>query len=66
MANPFINKHIVLGVTGSVAAYKAVELASKMTQAGALVDVILTEGALHFVSALQFQSVTGSQGLYRC
>jgi len=59
MANPFINKHIVLGVTGSVAAYKAVELASKMTQAGALVDVILTEGALHFVSALQFQSVTG-------
>jgi len=59
MANPFANKHIVLGVTGSVAAYKAVELASKMTQACALVDVILTESALHFVSALQFQSVTG-------
>ncbi len=59
MANPFANKQIVLGVTGSVAAYKAVELASKLTQAGALVDVILTEGALHFVSALQFQSVTG-------
>ena len=59
MANPYLNKHIVLGVTGSVAAYKAVELASKMTQSGALVDVILTEGALHFVSALQFQSVTG-------
>jgi phosphopantothenoylcysteine decarboxylase/phosphopantothenate--cysteine ligase len=57
--NPFANKHIVLGVTGSVAAYKAVELASKMTQAGALVDVILTPSALHFVSALQFQSVTG-------
>jgi phosphopantothenoylcysteine decarboxylase/phosphopantothenate--cysteine ligase len=59
MANPFENKHIVLGVTGSVAAYKAVELASKLTQAGALVDVILTESALKFVSALQFQSVTG-------
>ena len=59
MANPYLNKHIVLGVTGSVAAYKAVELASKMTQAGALVDVILTASALHFVSALQFQSVTG-------
>ena len=59
MANPFVNKHIVLGVTGSVAAYKAVELASKLTQAGALVDVILTASALHFVSALQFQSVTG-------
>jgi phosphopantothenoylcysteine decarboxylase/phosphopantothenate--cysteine ligase len=59
MSNPFANKHIVLGVTGSVAAYKAVELASKLTQSGALVDVVLTEGALHFVSALQFQSVTG-------
>lgn len=59
MANPIANKHIVLGVTGSVAAYKAVELASKLTQSGALVDVILTESALKFVSALQFQSVTG-------
>ena len=59
MSTPFAGKRIVLGVTGSVAAYKAIELASKMTQAGALVDVILTESALHFVSALQFQSVTG-------
>ena len=59
MTTPFVNKHIVLGVTGSVAAYKAVDLASKMTQAGAQVDVILTESALHFVSALQFQAVTG-------
>jgi phosphopantothenoylcysteine decarboxylase/phosphopantothenate--cysteine ligase len=59
MANPFENKHIVLGVTGSVAAYKAVELASKLTQSGAVVDVVLTESALKFVSALQFQSVTG-------
>jgi len=59
MTNPFANKHIVLGITGSVAAYKAVELASKLTQSGALVDVILTESALKFVSALQFQSVTG-------
>ena len=59
MTNPLANKHIVLGVTGSVAAYKAVELASKLTQSGALVDVVLTESALKFVSALQFQSVTG-------
>lgn len=49
----------MLGVTGSVAAYKAVELASRLTQSGALVDVVLTESALRFVSALQFQSVTG-------
>jgi len=59
MTNPFAEKHVVLGVTGSVAAYKAVELASKMTQSGALVDAVLTPAALHFVSALQFQSVTG-------
>lgn len=59
MTNPFENKHILLGVTGSIAAYKAVDLASKLAQAGALVDVILTQGALKFVSALSFQSVTG-------
>lgn len=49
----------MLGVTGSIAAYKAADLASKLTQAGALVDVILTEGAQHFVTLLTFQSVTG-------
>lgn len=59
MTNPFENKHILLGVTGSIAAYKAVDLASKLAQAGALVDVILTQSALKFVSALSFQSVTG-------
>ena len=52
-------KHIVLGVTGSIAAYKAADLASKLTQAGALVDVILTEAAARFVTPLTFQSVTG-------
>lgn len=59
MIKPFDKKHILLGVTGSIAAYKAVDLASKMTQAGAVVDVILTDSALKFVSALSFQSVTG-------
>lgn len=59
MTNPFENKHILLGVTGSIAAYKAVDLASKLAQAGSLVDVILTQSALKFVSALSFQSVTG-------
>lgn len=53
------NKHLVLGVTGSIAAYKAVDLASKLTQTGALVDVILTPAAERFVSALTFQAVTG-------
>ncbi|MFZ5857032.1 MAG: bifunctional phosphopantothenoylcysteine decarboxylase/phosphopantothenate--cysteine ligase CoaBC [Chloroflexota bacterium] len=56
---PFLNKHLLLGVTGSIAAYKAADLASKLTQAGAQVDVILTAGAEKFVTPLTFQSVTG-------
>ncbi len=53
------NKKILLGVTGSIAAYKAADLASRLTQAGAEVDVILTEAATKFVAPLTFQSVTG-------
>ena len=52
-------KHIILGVTGSIAAYKAADLASKLTQAGAQVDVILTGAAEKFITPLTFQSVTG-------
>ena len=52
-------KRIILGVTGSIAAYKAVDLASKLTQAGAQVDVILTGAAEKFITPLTFQSVTG-------
>jgi phosphopantothenoylcysteine decarboxylase / phosphopantothenate---cysteine ligase len=55
----FTTKNIILGVTGSIAAYKAADLASKLTQAGALVDVILTPAAEKFLSPLTFQSVTG-------
>ncbi|HLO29258.1 MAG TPA: bifunctional phosphopantothenoylcysteine decarboxylase/phosphopantothenate--cysteine ligase CoaBC [Anaerolineales bacterium] len=55
----FSNKHITLGVTGSIAAYKAADLASKLTQADARVDVILTSAAQKFVTPLTFQSVTG-------
>lgn len=53
------NKRITLGVTGSIAAYKAADLASKLTQAEAQVDVILTGAAEKFVTPLTFQSVTG-------
>jgi phosphopantothenoylcysteine decarboxylase/phosphopantothenate--cysteine ligase len=53
------DKKILLGVTGSIACYKAIDLASKLTQAGALVDVILTDAAKKFVSPLSFFSVTG-------
>ena len=52
-------KKIILGVTGSIAAYKAADLASKLTQAGAQVDVILTGAAEKFITPLTFQSVTG-------
>jgi phosphopantothenoylcysteine decarboxylase / phosphopantothenate---cysteine ligase len=55
----FSGKHIILGVTGSIAAYKAADLASKLTQQGAQVDVIFTSGAEKFITPLTFQSVTG-------
>jgi phosphopantothenoylcysteine decarboxylase/phosphopantothenate--cysteine ligase len=55
----FNGKHILLGVTGSIAAYKAADLASKLAQQGAHVDVILTGGAQKFITPLTFQSVTG-------
>ena len=58
MSGPLVNKHIVLGVTGSIASYKAIDLASKLTQAGALVDTILTYGATQFVTPLAFRSIT--------
>ena len=53
------DKHILLGVTGSIAGYKAADLASKLAQAGALVDVLLTGAGEKFISPLSFQSVTG-------
>jgi phosphopantothenoylcysteine decarboxylase/phosphopantothenate--cysteine ligase len=52
------NKTVLLGVTGSIAAYKAVELASKLTQAGAKVDVVMTKAATEFITPLTFSSIT--------
>ncbi len=60
---PLESKRVVLGVTGSIAAYKAVDLASKLAQAGAVVETILTPSATQFITPLAFQSVTG-QGAY--
>lgn len=59
MKSPLENKRVLLGVTGSIACYKAADLASKLRQAGAEVDVVLTEAATQFVTPLTFQSVTG-------
>lgn len=52
-------KHIVLGVTGSIAAYKAAEIASSLTKMGGIVDVIMTDAARRFVAPLTFQALTG-------
>ncbi len=54
-------KSILLGVTGGIAVYKAADLASKLTQAGAAVDVVMTEAATRFVTPLTFEAVTGRQ-----
>jgi phosphopantothenoylcysteine decarboxylase/phosphopantothenate--cysteine ligase len=59
----FHNKHIVLGVCGGIAAYKAADLASKLTQAGARVDVVMTESATKFVGPVTFAAVTGRAAL---
>jgi phosphopantothenoylcysteine decarboxylase / phosphopantothenate---cysteine ligase len=59
MAKIFKDRRIVLGVSGSIAAYKAADLASKLTQEGALVDAVLTRAATQFITPLTFQSVTG-------
>lgn len=53
------DRHILLGVTGSIAAFKAADLASRLTQAGAELDCILTTSAERFISALTFKSLTG-------
>jgi len=51
-------KYVVLAVTGSIAVYKVIELARRMTQAGATVQVIMTPGATQFVQPLTFQALT--------
>jgi len=54
-----LNKTIVLGITGGIAAYKAADVASKLTQAGARVEVVMTESATRFVAPLTLRSLTG-------
>jgi len=51
-------RFIVLGVTGSIAAYKSVELARRLTQAGATVQVVMSRSAAEFVRPLTFQALT--------
>jgi phosphopantothenoylcysteine decarboxylase/phosphopantothenate--cysteine ligase len=57
--NVLQGKRLILGITGSIAAFKSAELASRLTQMDALVDVILTPAAEKFITPLTLQSVTG-------
>ena len=51
-------KHILLGVTGGIAAYRACDLARRLTKQGAAVDVMMTRAATEFVAPLTFESLT--------
>lgn len=53
------DRHIALGITGSIAAYKAADVASKLTQAGARVDAMMTASATRFITPLTLRSLTG-------
>ena len=53
-------KKIVLGVTGGIAVYKAVDLVSKLRKEGAEVRVVMTESAAKFVTPLTFKEISGN------
>lgn len=56
-------KHIVLGVTGSIAAYKIASLASMLKKQGADVTVIMTKNAMNFIHPITFEALTGNKCL---
>lgn len=60
---PLDGRTIALGVTGSISAYKAADLSSKLRQAGAGVEVLMTEAATRFIAPLTFQSLTGHEAI---
>lgn len=53
------NRHILLGVTGGIAAYKALELVRLLTKEGAQVRVVMTKAACEFIAPLSFQALSG-------
>ena len=58
---PLAGRRIVLGVTGSISCYKAADICSKLRQAGATVEVVMTPAAAQFITPLTFQSLTGRE-----
>ncbi len=59
MCSELADRHIILGVTGGIAAYKAVDLASKLRGGGAVVHCILTENACKLIGPKSFEAITG-------
>jgi phosphopantothenoylcysteine decarboxylase/phosphopantothenate--cysteine ligase len=58
--NTLNGKHIILGITGGIAAYKSAELTRRLRDAGARVRVVMTHGATEFVTPLTFQALSGN------
>src|SRR3989441_1730555 len=56
---PFAGRHVVLGVSGGIACYKSCTLARRLTEDGAVVDVVLTTAAAGFVRPVTFEALTG-------
>lgn len=56
---PIMTKHITLGVTGCIGAYKAILVLRGLQQLGATVEVVMTEAATHFIQPLTFQALSG-------
>ncbi|MGE0229384.1 MAG: bifunctional phosphopantothenoylcysteine decarboxylase/phosphopantothenate--cysteine ligase CoaBC [Dehalococcoidia bacterium] len=68
MSGPLAGRRVVLGVSGSIASYKAAELCSRLVQEGAHVEVVMTSGATEFIAPLSFRALTGRRpyiDLYR-
>ncbi len=57
--NDLAGKHLVLGLTGGIAAYKSAELARRLQDEGATVQVVMTDGATRFITAVTMQALTG-------
>lgn len=57
--HPGEHRHVLLGVSGGIAAYKACEVVRRLRDAGAEVQVVLTENAERFVTAMTFQALSG-------
>ncbi len=60
MEQRLANKHVVLGVTGGIAAYKSADLARRLREVGAEVRVVMTENAKQFITPLTMQAVSGN------